>query len=205
MTLRSRDKVALGIVAGVLVLVVFYFVAIAPQRSKISSLNASIVSQRQTLAEDKTAYEAGRAAQISLRMNRSQWAALKRAVPATANIPELLRTLQRNANSAHVTMQSITLSGTASAVAETSTSPAAPTSVPVSLSFSGTYQNLEQLLRKLDTLVVESGDHVRASGPLVSLGSVSLTGTAGKLDAALTASIYELAGVSTSDSSVVAP
>jgi Tfp pilus assembly protein PilO len=207
-TLRPRDKIALGVVASLLVVVVFYFVAIAPQRSKVSNLNASIATQLQTVSQDQAQYASGRAAQISLRVNRSQWEAVKRAVPAAANIPGLLRILQRNANSAHVTMQSVDLTGANTGVSATPTVPTSgPTAVPVSLTFSGSYQNLERLMRELDGLVVEAGSSVHVRGPLVSVGSVSLAADPKGLNASVSASIYEANDASTAGTSTtsVAP
>jgi len=67
-----------------------------------------------------------------------------------------------------------------------------PTSVALSLTFAGGYIALHNLVRRLDGLVVVSGNKVHATGPLLSISSVSLTGSP-KLTVQLTATIYQLA------------
>ena len=104
-------------------------------------------------------------------------------------------------------MQSLSLSG-ASGSSSTTTTPAptapatggattttatpAATPVPIQLTFSGGYVALNKLVRKLTGLVAISGGKVHATGPLLSINSVNLTGSS-KLTGNLTATIYQLA------------
>jgi hypothetical protein len=195
-SLRPRDKVALSAVAAVLVLVGFYFLVISPQLSKVSDLNKEIASQKATLNQDELTYQEGRAAQIGIHTNGAEWAAVRRAVPATANVPGLLRLLQNNSNLARVKLSSVTMTGnggaTSGASAGTSTDPSAASAVPQSLVFSGSYQNIEKLARHLDHLVVvDQANKLRSFGPLVTIGSVSLSNATAGVNASLTATIYE--------------
>jgi hypothetical protein len=64
--------------------------------------------------------------------------------------------------------------------------------VPLSLTFAGGYTALHNLVRRLDGLVVVSGHTVHATGPLLSISNVSLSGSP-KLTVQLTATIYQLA------------
>jgi hypothetical protein len=223
MTLRPRDRVVL-VVVGVLALVgAYYLLALKPERQQVSSLDASIATQRQALATAQQSYTLGRAGQASLKTDGGEWAALKLAVPEQSDIPALLRTLEKNAQAVRVSMQAITLSGSgsssASSPAPTASSPASPatgtsaagtssasaatgaapagtapaaTPVPIQLTFKGDYGALNKLVRKLTGLVVVSGGNVHATGPLLSVNSVSLTGT-GSLTGTLAATIYQLA------------
>jgi hypothetical protein len=61
----------------------------------------------------------------------------------------------------------------------------------VQLSFAGGYTALNNLVRRLQGLVAVSGGKVSATGPLLSIGSVSLSGTR-NLTVQLTASLYQL-------------
>jgi hypothetical protein len=96
-------------------------------------------------------------------------------------------------------MQSLTLSG-ASATSSAPVAPAtsgtgataAATPVPIQLTFSGGYIALNKLVRKLTGLVAISGGKVHAAGPLLSIGSVNLSGSS-KLTGNITATIYQLA------------
>jgi hypothetical protein len=211
MTLRRRDRIALAAVLLVAVVAGYYLLALRPEQHKASALDAAIVTQQQTLTQEQQAYTAGRAAEASLKANAAQWAALRLAVPAQSDIPALLRTLERNANAVHVKMNVIALTGGAGSAAATAapTSPAptgstssgaaassVATPVPVQLTFAGGYTALNSLVRRLQGLVVVSGGKVHATGPLLSIGDVSLSG-APKLTVQLTATIYQLPAAST--------
>lgn len=206
MTLRPRDKAALAIVGVLAVLAGYYMLVLAPVRHQASSLESSISTQRAALTQAESTFASGRAAQHSLRAHAAEWAALRVAVPEQADIPALLRTLQRTARSADVSMKAIQLESSSSSAAAPPTtgsptgsaSSATASSVPIQLSFSGGYTQLAALVRKLTGLVSVSGGNVRATGPLLSISQVSLTGS--PLTVQMTATIYQL-GASTASSS----
>jgi type II secretory pathway pseudopilin PulG len=210
MTLRRRDRIVLAVVAVLAVLGAFYLVALKPERQQASALQAQITTQQQALTAAQQSYNVGRAARASLKTDGPEWAALKLAVPQQSDIPALLRTLEKNAKSVHVSMQAISLSGasgstpaapapapapaTAGAAPTAGAAAAAPaaTPVPIQLTFAGGYVALNKLVRKLTGLVALSGGKVHAAGPLLSINSVALTGTK-SLTGQLTATIYQLA------------
>jgi Tfp pilus assembly protein PilO len=198
MTLTVRDRILLAVIVGVLVVVGFTHFALSPQRHRAAILETQVTAAQAALANARDRYATGHAATASLHGNAPAWAAAQRAVPQVSDIPGLLRLLERNAQKAHVSMQSITLAGApASAGAVGPTSSEGATEVPISLSFDGGYQALNRLLAQLDDLVVVSGDSLRASGPLVGISNVSLatggTGASGGtgLSVSLTAVIYQ--------------
>lgn len=203
MTLRKRDRIVLAGLAVVAVLAGFYMLALKPERQQASALASQIATQRQAIATAQANYIIGRAAQAALKTDGKEWASLKLAVPQQSDIPALLRTLEKKANSVHVAMQSVSLSssGSSSSSAATpsntsgtgapATTPAA-TPVPVQLTFSGGYVALNKLVSKLTGLVVMSGGNVRATGPLLSINTVNLAGSS-KLTGTLSATIYQLA------------
>ena len=210
MTLRRRDRIVLAVVAVLAVLGAFYLVALKPERQQASALQAQITTQQQALTAAQQSYNVGRAARASLKTDGPEWAALKLAVPQQSDIPALLRTLEKNAKSVHVSMQAISLSGASGSTpaasgpgtgppghwrrATTGAAAAAPaaTPVPIQLTFAGGYVALNKLVRKLTGLVALSGGKVHAAGPLLSINSVALTGTK-SLTGQLTATIYQLA------------
>jgi hypothetical protein len=207
MSLRKRDRIVLAVVAVAALLGAFYMLALKPERQKASALGSQIATQRQALATAQQSYTAGRAAQAALKTDGQEWARLKVAVPEQSDIPALLRTLEENAHSVHVAMQSLTLSGAsgssstttapptttpATGAATTTTATPAATPVPIQLTFSGGYVALNKLVRKLTGFVAISGGQVHATGPLLSINSVNLTGSS-KLTGNLTATIYQLA------------
>ncbi|HET8976974.1 MAG TPA: hypothetical protein VFN87_02390 [Solirubrobacteraceae bacterium] len=198
MNLRPRDRIVLGIVVMLAAAGAFYMLVLKPEQNKASTLQAAITSQQQALAKAESDFAAGRAAQASLKADAAQWAALKLALPAQSDIPALLRTLERNAQAAHVQMQSITLTGASGSTPSTPTPTPTPTTgtssvasqVPIQLTFQGGYAALNRLVKRLDGFVLLSGTKVHASGPLLSIGSVSLSGS--PLTVQLTATLYQL-------------
>lgn len=197
MTLRPRDRIALGVVIVAVAIGAFYMLALKPEQQKAKSLDASIAAQQQTVAQEQQAYNAGRQAQATIKAQQAEWTALHVAVPAQSNIPALLRILAKNAKDAHVKMSSITLaSASGGAPAPTATATAGATGVPVQLTFAGGYAALNALVHRLDSLVVLSGNRVRATGPLMSISNVSLSGSP-DLTVQLNATIYQLSAATT--------
>jgi Tfp pilus assembly protein PilO len=203
MNIRPRDRVALVVVLILALLGAYYMLALRPERQKVSALDRSIAAQRQTLAKEQQDYATGRQAQAALKANAADWAALAVAVPQQSDIPALLRTLEGTAHAVNVHMQTISLAGASSgsgaatpstpaASSPPTTSSGAATSVPIQLTFAGSYNELNRLVQKLDRLVVVSGGKVRATGPLLGISNVSLSGSP-KLTVQLTATIYQLA------------
>ncbi|HEX3979406.1 MAG TPA: hypothetical protein VHW96_24250 [Solirubrobacteraceae bacterium] len=202
MTLRKRDRIVLAVVAVAALLGVFYMLALKPERQQASSLESQIATQREAVTTARQSYIVGRAAQAALKSDGKQWAALKLAVPEQSDIPALLRTLEKSAESEHVAMQSLNLSGgstsssaaAATAASGTGTTAATPaaTPVPIQLTFSGGYAALNKLVRKLTGLVALSGGKVHATGPLLSINTVNLSGSS-KLTGNVSATIYQLA------------
>jgi Tfp pilus assembly protein PilO len=200
MNLRKRDRIVLAIVAAAALVGAFYMLALKPERQKAGALQTQIATQQQTLASAQQSYNIGRAAQAALKTDGAQWAALKLAVPAQSNIPALLRLLEKSADADHVAMTSLSLSGSASAASSTA-APSAPgtaapsaTPVPIQLSFTGGYVALNKLVSKLTGLVAVAHGTVHATGPLLSIGSVTLSGSK-SLTGNVSATIYQLANV----------
>ena len=202
MTLRPRDRVALIGLLCLALVAAYYLLALAPERAKVNTLDGAIATQRQALAQAQQELVAGRAAQAALRANAAEWTSINLAVPAQADIPALLRTLGRTANAEHVQMQAVNLTAASSATAQSSTTAssgaASSTAIatPIQLRFAGGYIALEDLIGRIDSFVVVSGGSVHATGPLLSIGSVQMSGTK-NLVAQFTATIYELPASST--------
>ena len=199
MTLRKRDRIVLAIVAAAALVGAFYMLALKPERQKASALQTQIATQQQSLASAQQSYNIGRAAQAALKTDGAQWAALKLAVPAQSNIPALLRLLEKSANADHVAMTSLTLAGSTGASASTASTPATGTAapsatpVPIQLNFTGGYVALNKLVSKLTGLVAIAHGSVHATGPLLSINSVTLSGSK-SLTGNVSATIYQLAG-----------
>jgi hypothetical protein len=199
MTLRPRDRIALVAILFLALVGAYYMLALKPERQQIKALDAATAAQQQQFASEQQQYAAGRAAQAALRANAAQWQSVRVAVPVQSDIPALLRTLEQTATAAHVKMRAVALTGSSGATTPSSTtassasasSTGSATGMPVQLTFAGGYTALDGLVRRLDGLVVVSGDKVHATGPLLSITSVQLGG-APKLVVQLIANIYQL-------------
>jgi Tfp pilus assembly protein PilO len=198
MSLRGRDRIALGVVLILALFGAYYLLVLKPEQKQVSALDSQIATQQQTLTTAQQSYAQGRAAMKSLNSDGPEWAALRLAVPEQSDVPALLRTLQKTAATVHVSMQAITVTNpsvsSTAAPAATGATPgaSAAAAVPIQLSFTGGYRALNNLVHRLTGLVEVSGGKVHASGPLLSLSNVSLSGSAPKLTVQLTASLYQL-------------
>jgi outer membrane murein-binding lipoprotein Lpp len=129
MTLRSRDRMALVVLAVLALMGGFYLLVLKPERQKVNDLDSQIATQRAALAQAEQSYQTGRTAQSALKADAAEWASLHLAVPNQSDIPALLRTLQKTAAQVHVKMAAITLaSGSGSAAAPAAPASTAPSS-----------------------------------------------------------------------------
>jgi Tfp pilus assembly protein PilO len=204
MKIQGRERILLCVVAVIALFGAFYMLALKPERQQVSSLDTQITTARSALVTAQESYVTGKKAQEALQASNAEWAAIHVAVPEQSDIPALLRTLQSTADSVHVHMQSVSLSGTgasATATPAATTTPATPgaatpaapvaTPVPVQLTFLGGYRALDTLVRSLNSLVTISHGKLHATGPLMSISNVSLSGS-GKLTVQISASLYQL-------------
>lgn len=205
--LQPRDRALIAGVAVLAVVAAFYLLAIQPQDRRASQLARQLATAQTSLTSAQSAYAVGRQAQARLGKSAAAYAAAQKAVPATTDVPGLLRLLQGSAEAAHVKIQSITpgsssaTSATAAATTGTaaaSSTSATPNSVPISLTVDGGYQALNRLVQRLDRYVKISGGRLHATGPLIGISNVSLTGansaSAGGLSISLTATVYQTGG-----------
>ncbi len=167
MNLRPRDRIALVALVVLALAGVYYMLALKPERQKVKTLNAEIATQQQAIAQAQQQVATGQAAVASLRASEAQWAAVSLAVPARADIPALLRLLERTTDAERVSIQSITLSGSSSGATGASSGTTSGTSstgsassngaarrpVPVQLSFTGSFGALDGLIQRLEGLV----------------------------------------------------
>jgi Tfp pilus assembly protein PilO len=213
MKLTARDRVLVGVIAVLALCAAFYMLLITPQRHQASHLQAQIGAARTTLARAQRRELVGSAAEAALKASQVDWSATQRAVPRTADVPALLKLLTRSARAAHVSMQSISLSSSATGTGSTPlaggttsatgaiNSVAGAVTIPVSLTFNGGYQALNRLVGRLDALVTTSPRTIRSRGPLIGIGNISLapissSAHSSKLSVQLTATIYQRSGAS---------
>ena len=141
MNIQPRDRALLGAVAVIMVCAAFYMLVIRPEHRTEGRLERQTATAQASLASAEQQEAIGHSAEVFLRGSQGELAAAQHAVPRVANVPALLRLLQRSAQTANVTMESIALSdagGSSSAGSGTgaaSTTDHGATTIPVALSF----------------------------------------------------------------------
>lgn len=216
MKLTPRDRVLLGVAVVLVLCGGFYKFVLTPERHHAKNLQTQITAAQASLAKAQQRDLTGHAADTALSTSQTDWAAAQKAVPENADVPALLKLLARSAAAANVVMRSVSLAaptssttgGTTSATG-TTTGGLSLTTIPVSLVFEGGYQALNRLVEHLDTFVAVSHRQLRASGPLVGIGSISVAPLNNplhptRLSVQLTANIYQRSAGSTAAGSTEA-
>lgn len=190
MTLRAIPRpalVALILAAEVILLAAGWFLVVAPQRAHARSIaNAAALTKAQ-IAEARTFVpSSGNAASLPKQpaIRTSLLYRLAKAMPSTEDQPDLLLQIDQVARAAGVTLLSI--------------APAQPTAgdgftvVPISLTASGDFYGLTDMLYRLRALVAVRHGGLNASGRLFAVQSVTLTpsGTGKQLSADVSVNAY---------------
>ena len=185
--LSGRSGVAAVVAGNVALLALGWFLLIAPQRHQAASAAAELSATRAAIARAQAPASAAGAVPaqpVQEAIRTADLYRLAKAMPATADMPDLLLELDQVARAAGVSVGSI--------------APGAPTAatgfsvLPLSLTFSGDFYSLTDLLYRLQRLVdVRHGD-LDARGRLFSVSSVALTptGTGRTLTATATVNAY---------------
>lgn len=159
---KDRLWVAGGVVGGILMTVLAWFMLISPQLSDASSLKdqkSSAESQNLTIQTRITRLQSANLDDL-----RSQLATARQALPFSNGLAEFTRQLASEANASLVTVTSITAAApvvvTGGAAAATAGAPGSATTsaagqtfaIPVTIVATGTPERLQSLLQKIQTL-----------------------------------------------------
>ena len=163
---RMSGRVSLLLVSAALILVVLlgWFVLIAPQRSKAAKLDSEVGQVNVQLAAVTSLLQGpvGKQSLAALRISEI-------AIPDDTKMSQILRQLSTSALAAGVELDGIT---PGALVAETGAEV-----LPVSMNVKGRYFALQSFLRDLRSKAVLVGDTVRAKGRLYTVDSIQFTGS----------------------------
>jgi hypothetical protein len=179
--MTTRDRlVAIGLIAaGILVGV--WFLLVAPERNKATSLGEQVTTAQQSLSSAEEKLSTARSARSRYTAAYAAVVRLGEAVPPSAEVPSLVYEIDQLSNSKHVDFKSISSSSSSSSASASSTSTAASASggfsqLPFSFTFSGGFFDLYNLFNRLDGLAVQTeAGNVQISGRLLTIQSISLT------------------------------
>jgi Tfp pilus assembly protein PilO len=191
---QTRKWTAVTAAVAVLVLVAGWFLLVRPQHSKADTLKAQAAAQQQANQVLQTQIASLRAEQKNLPQEQKVLQKLASQLPDTDAEPALIRQLSTVADGSGVDLSSVT-PGQAAAVSSTgsttlgSTSTAGLMQIPLSMTISGAYANIESFFQSLEKMPRS----VLVTGVSLSYGDKAITGT-------LTTTVF-YASSSTSDSS----
>lgn len=183
--MSTRDRNMLVGIALLLILGAFWMLALAPRRAASADL-ASQVAAAQQQRDDAAAQSAiARTAQENFKADYAVVAKLGKAVPAQDDTASLLYQLQDVAGRSRVEMRSIAPAGANGAPAGNAAAagaaapgtvpgPAGATAVSLSLSFAGSYRDLQRFVQRVQNFTSIKGDRIRVSGRLLSIDGIKL-------------------------------
>lgn len=164
---RMSGRVSLLLVSGALILVLLlgWFLLIAPQRSKASSLDSQL--------NDTNVQLAAVTSLLNGPVGKQSLAALKVseiAVPDDAKWSQILRQLSTSASKAGVELDGIT--------PQLEVPITGAQALPMQMMVKGRYFAIQSFLRDLRSAAELQGDNIRASGRLYTVDSLQFTGQA---------------------------
>jgi hypothetical protein len=165
--LNGRIAIALAAALVLIVVLVGWFLMVAPKRSKAAELETKTESAQFELTATRRFLKSSTGRKSAARL-----ASLTRAVPAEPRMSGIVRQLSRAARSAGVRIDGIT-----PAVMVSTTGGQA---IPISVIAEGHYFRLQKFVRLLRTATLVGSDSVHVSGRLLAIDSIQFSsGAAG--------------------------
>jgi Tfp pilus assembly protein PilO len=198
---RFSRGTTIGLIIGgdILLLVLGWLLLIGPQRATATSIARSAQSTEvQIQALEQSAAAAETPAPKQPVIQTAGLYGLAKAMPSTTDMPDVLLELDQIARASGVTVVSIAPGTPAAGVGFNV--------LPITVTFSGNFYSLTDLLYRLRTLVTVRHGELDATGRLFSVYSVSLNpgGNGNVLNATATINTFVYAGAGT-DSTTTTP
>lgn len=200
--MTARDRIVMIVLAALAVLAVAWMMVVSPERKKAAQVQAKAQSASAELSVAKTKLAEAQQDETRYTAAYSSVVSLGQAVPAESEVSSLVYELDHVSSKDKVDFETIS-AGTAGS----STGSSAVTlagggfqQLPFTLSFSGSYKQLYQLMQRLQGFTVSRPDgSVDVNGRLLSIQGLTLdaggtSGSAkeGELKATVTATAYIL-------------
>lgn len=123
--MTGRDRMALGVVAAVVGIALYWFLLLAPKRHEAAAVKTKVTAAEQRLAAAKQLLAASQAARVSYAANYTAVSRLGKAVPADDDVPSLVYQLDNTSKSVGADFRAIKVNTAPYPGAPTA--PAAPT------------------------------------------------------------------------------
>jgi Tfp pilus assembly protein PilO len=173
--MSSRDRSLIALVVLVIVAIGGYFLIVQPEHSKANKVEAKISSAHSDLLQAEQTVQQGELADAQYKSYSKQFKSITAAVPGDTQIPELINELQSASDRTKVTFQAVSVAGVPTTPTAPATGTAAITfpSQSFTLSFTGSYFAVANLLGQLANFVHADDKNFHATGRLLSISSVS--------------------------------
>jgi hypothetical protein len=181
--MTTRDRLMLIGIVALAVLLGAWFTTVAPERQRAAKISAEVETARQQLASAESAADSAKNAQAQYSSAYASLVSLGQAVPASAETPGLIYTLDKATHSRNVNFTSIT-AGTSGTASSSSSSSSAATAAaqdttfsqePFTFVFNGSFVDLYKLFDQLEGFTVQtSAGALHVNGRLLTIDSVSL-------------------------------
>jgi len=160
----------------------YWKLALKPKRAEAATLAHQVATQKAQLAQQQTLLASYQGKQAAYKTNFSQVVRLGKAVPADDDTRSLVVQLDAAAKRSGTAFENFDISSHGSSTTagpSTDTAPGAVnvgnySALPLSLSFSGDFDTLENFLGRVQRLVTLKGDQILVNGRLMRVESVSL-------------------------------
>jgi hypothetical protein len=194
--MTQRDRTVVLVVAALVAIAAFWFLALKPKREEIQTANTRIGTAQSTLDTANAALTSARESKAKYRSYYGTVANLGKAVPTDDNVPSLVYQLDRIAKKHNVVFQSIELKPGSGAAAPTTPSDASATvtatlppgaavgaagfpTMPFTFVFRGSFFTLQKFLADINylTTVRRNGknEEIRVRGRLLQIDGIGLT------------------------------
>ncbi len=179
--MTTRDRLMITAIVGLALLLGVWFMAVSPERERAAKVTAEVESARQRLSTAESQASEASNARARYSTAYASLVSLGQAVPASAETPALIYSLDKATHSRDVQFASITSGSGGSSSSSSTPAAAAAASVgfsqkPFTFVFNGSFMSLYKLLDQLEGLTLQTpSGTLRVNGRLLTIDSVSLT------------------------------
>lgn len=194
----SSNRLIIAILVVVALAVGFWMLALSPKREEAAKLSEKVEREEAALAQNRQTLAAAEAARRDFPVDYERLVALGKAVPADDEAASLIVDLHAIADRAGIRFEEIELDADGEAVEPASETPAGsepapPTEVaasllplgakvgggglatmPYKLTFTGRYEEVEDFIRGIDSLVDSTSRGVAVNGRLITINGFKL-------------------------------
>jgi hypothetical protein len=184
--MTTRDRLMLMGIVAMAVLLGVWFTTVAPERERASKVTAEVEAAREQVATAESQADSATNARAQYSTAYASLVSLGQAVPASAETPALIYTLDKASHRRDVQFSSITNGSAGSNGSGPSAAPAGAASTgfaqqPFTFVFNGSFVDLYKLFNQLEGFTVQApSGPLHVNGRLLTIDSVSLTPNAGE-------------------------